>query len=320
MAKSKLGLQKEVSKIFTGIQIPKKDAAGPDAHSTLPNSPIIPPAQVAPAAIPAAVTPPAPVIPPAPVVSAPAPAAPAPAKYVSPKPPVVAPKLFTIPEPATQSAPHISKQTVYEPPKPRQTTYEPPAPSPGLSPVPFAPPAPVSEKQFRPELVVKQPRELPFLKIWEQVKAKLLTPKRGTSPARQKMMILVMPVLMVVLLLVVVRTIKKPAGTAAKPSKNASAAAAFSGKINWELPAVIPGNLRNPMVFGSAATSQNKETATSRPVVKGIVYSADNPCAVVGDRIVSVGDTVGDAKVVKINPDSVEFTMGDKTWTQKVER
>jgi hypothetical protein len=55
-------------------------------------------------------------------------------------------------------------------------------------------------------------------------------------------------------------------------------------------------------------------------VVKGIVYSEDNPCAVVGDRIVSAGDTVGGATVVKINPDSVEFTMGDKNWTQKVER
>jgi septal ring-binding cell division protein DamX len=166
---------------------------------------------------------------------------------------------------------------------------------------------------------VKQPRELPFLKIWEQVKAKLLTPKRGASTARRKMMILVMPVLVVVLLLVVVNAIKKPASTKANPSKKASAAVAFNGKINWELPAVIPDNLRNPMAFGAVATGQNKET-TSRPVVKGIVYSTDNPCAVVGDRIVSAGDTVGDAKVVKINPDSVEFAMGDKTWTQKVER
>ncbi len=316
MAKSKLGLQKEVSKIFTGIQIPKKDAADADVRSALPNSPIIPPAQVAPSAIPASVTPPAPVIPPAPVVSAPAPAAPAPAKYVSPKPPVATPRLFTIPEPVTQSAPNVPKQTIYEPPKPRQTTYEPPAPSP----VPSTAPAAGAEKQLKPEVVVKQPKELPFLKIWEQVKTKLLTPKRGTSQTKQKIMILAMPVLIVVLLLVVVNAVKKPAGTAAKPSKNATAAVVSSGKINWEMPAVIPDNLRNPMAFGAAPTAQNKEAVASKPIVKGIVYSADNPCAVVGDRIVSAGDTVGDAKVVKINPDSVEFAMGDKTWTQKVER
>jgi hypothetical protein len=185
--------------------------------------------------------------------------------------------------------------------------------------VPSAAPAPVSEKQFRPELLVKQPRELPFLKIWEQVKAKLLTPRRGTSPAKQKMMILALPVLMVVLLLVVVHAIKKPAGTAAKASQKASAVGAFSAKISWELPAVIPDNLRDPMVFGSVPTAQNREAA-NKPVVKGIVYSADNPCAVVGDRIVSAGDTVGDVKIVKINPNSVEFAMGDKNWTQEVER
>ncbi len=57
MAKSKLGLQKEVSKIFTGIQIPEKNAAGPDARSTAPASPITPHAQVAPAVTPASYAP-----------------------------------------------------------------------------------------------------------------------------------------------------------------------------------------------------------------------------------------------------------------------
>jgi len=305
MAKSKLGLQKEVSKIFTGIQIPRKGASDTDVRSVAPAAPIAP-------------TPAAPASPvPAPVASAPAPVAPAPAKYIAPRPAAAAPRPFTIPEPLTQSTPQASKQTVYGPPKPRQATYEPPAPSPKPSPAPFTAPAPVSAKQSRPEPVARQHREMPFLKIWNQVKAKLLTPKRGTSSAKHKMVILVAPVLLVVFILVVTQAIKKPAGTTAKPSNKASAAVAFNGKINWELPAVIPDNLRNPMVFG--ATGQGKET-TSGPVVKGIVYSEDNPCAVVGDRIVSAGDTVGGATIVKINPDSVEFTMGDKNWTQKVER
>jgi hypothetical protein len=160
---------------------------------------------------------------------------------------------------------------------------------------------------------------MPFLKIWEQVKAKLLTPKRGVSPTKHKVMVLAAPVLLVVFILVITQAIKKPPSTTVKPSNKASAAVAFSGKINWELPAVIPDNLRDPMAFG--ATGQGKETTGGPgPVVKGIVYSEDNPCAVVGDRIVSAGDTVGGATIVKINPDSVEFTMGDKNWTQKVER
>ena len=71
------------------------------------------------------------------------------------------------------------------------------------------------------------------------------------------------------------------------------------------------------LVFGSV--TQTKENS-GKPIVKGIVFSEDNPCAVVGDRIVSVGDVVQEATVVKINSDSVEFAKGDETWVQKVER
>ena len=302
MRKGKLGLQKEISKIFTGIQIPRKGASDTDVRFVAPAAPIMPApdAPIAPA-LPVSV----------PVASAPAPVAPAPAKYISPKPAVAAPKPFTIPEPTTQSTPQVSKQTVYEPPKPRQATYESPAPSS----MPVSP-ASAYEKQSGPEPVLRQHREPPFLKIWNQVKAKLLNTKPGARPARQKVMILVAPVLMVVFLLVVTNAIKKPLSITANPSTKASAAVASNGKINWELPAVIPDNLRDPMLL--VTTGQGKGT-TNGPVVKGIVYSEDKACAVVGGRIVSAGDTVGDATIVKINPDSVEFTMGDKNWTQKVE-
>jgi hypothetical protein len=328
MAKSKLGLQKEVSKIFTGIQIPKKDAAGSDARSTSPTSPKTPPAQVTPAAIPAPVTPPVSVIPPTPVtppapvahvitspvpepvVTASAPVVPAhvaaPAKTAPPKP-VVSPKPFTIPEPPAQTASQQPRQVVYEPPKPRQMA----APAPSQSSAPA--------KQSKPEIIVKQQKESPLLKIIDNVKAKLFTSKRGAPSGRQKIMILLSPVLVIALLLAVVNAVKTTPKTSAKPSKKAAAAAvAFDGKINWQVPQPIPANLRNPMVFGAVSTT-GKETAEG-PVVKGIVYSEDNPCAVVGDRIVSAGDTVAGATVVKINPDSVDFAMGDKKWTQKVER
>ena len=233
MHKDKLELQKDVSKILAGVQIPGKDASDTGVRSAVP------------------------------VVT------PAPAKYT--------------------------------------------APGPAAAPVS---PASADEKQSRPEPVLRQHRESPFLKIWEQVKAKLLNHKQGGSSTRQKVMILVAPVLLVVFLLVAVQTVKKLPSTTAKPLKKASAAVAFNGKINWELPAVIPDNLRDPMVFGS--TGQGKGT-TNGPVVKGIVYSEDKSCAIVGNRVVSAGDIVEGATIVKINPDSVEFTKGDKNWTQKVE-
>jgi len=313
MAKSKLGLQKEVSKIFTGIQIPRKNAAGPDARSTAPASPITPHAQLAPAATPAPVATSTTVIP---AVTAPASAVPAPvatpAKAVTPKPAVVSPKPFTIPEPPTQATSQPTRQVVYEPPKPRQTTFGPSAP-PSL---PVSTPA----KQSKSEFIIKQPKDSPLLKIIEKVKAKLLTSKQGAASGRQKMTLLLSPVLAIVLLLVVVNAVKNSPKTSVNPSNKTTAAVAtsFDSKINWEIPQPIHANLRNPMVFG--AISATGSGTAGGPAVKGIVYSEDKPSAIIGDRIVSAGDTVAGATIVKINSDSVDFAMGDKKWTQKVER
>jgi hypothetical protein len=321
MAKNKLGLQKEVSKIFTGIHIPRKDAAGPNASSTSPVSPVTPHTQAASAVTSGPVTPAAQVIPSVlvatsatvPAVTAPVSAVPAPVatpeKTVTPKPAVVPPKPFTIPEPPSQAPPQPTRQVVYEPPKPRQTISAPAS-------LPVSTPA----KQSKSELVIKQLKDSPLLKIIDKVKAKLLTSKAGAASGRQKMMILLSPVLAIVLLFVVVNAVKTPNGTSVAPSNkaNAAAAAVSGSKINWEIPQPIPANLRNPMVFGAASAS-GSGTAEG-PAVKGIVYSADKPSAIIGDRIVSVGDTVAGATIVKINSDSVDFAAGDKKWTQKVER
>jgi hypothetical protein len=55
-------------------------------------------------------------------------------------------------------------------------------------------------------------------------------------------------------------------------------------------------------------------------VVKSIVYSSENPSAVIGTEIVHVGDEILGATILKINKDNVELQRGDKIWTQKVQR
>ena len=328
MRKGKLGLQKEVSKIFTGIQIPKKDGVASEARSTMPTKPAPSVVQHTYVAPPASVTPSVPVdqppVPPVLTQAAPAPAsvaetpAAAPAKPVPPKPAAVTPKPFMIPEPtashderSSKSGPAHSavqqpRQVVYEPPKPRQT-YEPPAP-------PASTPA---SRQSKPELVIRQPKDSPLFKIIENVKGKLLS---GAKSGKQKAMLLIIPVLAIILLLAVFNAVKKTHRTAVAPAKKAGAAIASDSRVNWELPPVIPSNLRDPMLFGTISVTTAGKDSAQGPLVKGIVYSDDNPCAVVGDRIVSAGDVVAGAKVEKINRDSVEFSMGDKKWTQKVER
>jgi len=276
MHKGKVGLQKEISKIFTGLQVPKRDALESDTH----------------------------------------PAAPAPAKYIPPKT-VASPasRPFTIPEPPAASVSNPPQHTV---PAPKQAIYEPPAPA------VIPPPAP--DRRPKPEPLSRASRQSPLLKIWEQVKGKLLSSKPGANQNRQKIMIVAIPVLAVVLFVVLTQVLRKPAPKAGPTANKSASAAAFNGKIDWVMPPLYPENQRDPMKFGisftqaqAQAQAQEQETAP-RPVVKGIVYSEDNPCAVVGDRIVSAGDEVDGATVVKINPDSVEFAAGDKKWTQKVER
>jgi sRNA-binding protein len=117
---------------------------------------------------------------------------------------------------------------------------------------------------------------------------------------------------------VFIKVFRTPANKGTEPQgseqKNASAA---SNKVNWQMPEPYPTTLRDPMQFGSITTNGPE---TGKITVKGIVYSKDNPSAVIADRIVHEGDKVLDATVIKINKDSVEFEMNNERWTQKVQQ
>jgi len=68
---------------------------------------------------------------------------------------------------------------------------------------------------------------------------------------------------------------------------------------------------------GSSIAGEDK---SGNVIIKGIIYSEDKPAVLIDDRIMRQGDTVGRATIVKINKDSVEFKMDDKTWTQQVQQ
>lgn len=70
-----------------------------------------------------------------------------------------------------------------------------------------------------------------------------------------------------------------------------------------------------------AAEPQDAEPANKPEVVavKGILYSRDNPSAIVGDRIVHVGDLVLDATVVAITRDRVVFEKPGQKWDRRVQ-
>ncbi|KPJ66766.1 MAG: hypothetical protein AMJ43_07105 [Coxiella sp. DG_40] len=217
-----------------------------------------------------------------------------------------------------------------EPPRPEYVPPQPTAPS-HMAPETTKPetrqPVQAPPKTSPSKLKVKQPkaedfsktqRQIPWQQTWQKITDKLFTPKPGVSTSRQKTTAILVPVLFIVLLFAFIKVFRTPAGKGTEPQgleqKNASAA---SNKINWQIPEPYPTTLRDPMQFGSITTNRPE---TGKIIVKGIVYSKDNPSAVIADRIVHEGDKVLDATVIKINKDSVEFEMNNERWTQKVQQ
>jgi hypothetical protein len=196
------------------------------------------------------------------------------------------------------------------------TPTKPKAPEPVKPPAQPAQPAP-------PKITRRVTAKKPAAKVagqrpWERITSKLLTPKAGVSAGRQKTMVILIPVLFVVMIFVFTRVFSTPSRVAAQPVGTGPTGTVASSKgIDWQIPELYPTGLRDPMQIGSTGTVEVK---TSELVVKGIVYSEDNPSAVVGNEIVHEGGEVMGARVVKINSDSVVFEMEGKEWTQKVER
>ena len=154
---------------------------------------------------------------------------------------------------------------------------------------------------------------------------KLLKPEEGVSTAKQKVMLLLVPVLFVALIFVLLPLFKGPSHRRPGAGNgSADSAARLGGEIDWEAPAPYPAGLRDPMQPGSTTTSANGTKKAGpgigvRLIVKGIVYSKENPAAVIGTQLVHEGDVISNATVVKINRDNVEFKMNGKRWMQRVE-
>jgi hypothetical protein len=109
------------------------------------------------------------------------------------------------------------------------------------------------------------------------------------------------------------------------------AAAESRVRIDWVAPPPYPDTLRDPMQIGSASKagssgsgngSGSSSATGGNLLVKSIVYVRDNPkdsTAMVNGQILHEGQGINETKIVKISPDSVEFTASGKSWKQQVE-
>jgi hypothetical protein len=191
----------------------------------------------------------------------------------------------------------------------------------------------------RPQLEepLKQPEDEPFFEaanvgLWQQIKNKLLTPKPGVSPAKQKALVIMVPILAIIMIFVLRQVLSKsPRKTKGAGMDDAPVVVANAGaghEIDWKIPEPITIIARDPIILPDESNTQNPEQGEPNEttgrfiagiiIVRDIVYSNDKPSAVIGSKIVYVGDVINGVTVVKIDRDSVEFEKNGDRWEQKV--
>jgi hypothetical protein len=136
-------------------------------------------------------------------------------------------------------------------------------------------------------------------------------------------MVVMMPLLFIVLIFMLSRggVFGTSAGRTEASTEDTAPGVVTAGantKIDWEIPAPYPTTLRDPMRLVPVEIPQTEISKTLKLIVKGILYSEDNPSAVIGNQIVHEGETIRGVSVIKISQDSVEFEMNGKRWTQKI--
>lgn len=161
--------------------------------------------------------------------------------------------------------------------------------------------------------------------FWHRIEKKLFTPKPGVSATRQKAMVIMVPLLLIALIFVfrqVFGTTVRKTEASVEDNISSVATADLNTNIDWEIPALYPTTLRDPMQLGQVTTAQTEtETRTSlKLIVRGILYAEDNASAAIGNQIVHEGEKIRGVTVVKISKDNVELEMNGKRWTQKVQR
>jgi len=217
-------------------------------------------------------------------------------------------------EPADYGPPsHLSGKTV-EAPQPRKSP-------------PKAPPTEKPKADEKKAAKVQMPVEIKpagpsaLEQVVQRIKDKLFAPKPGVSPARQKAMVVLVPVMFIGMALAFYKVLGGGPGETTEPKifKPSNVAAAATSTIDWQIPEAYPTTLRDPMQFVSVATPTVTPDEPEKITIKGILYSEENPSVIIGIEILHEGDKVSGATIVKINEDSVEFEMNGKRWTQKVQ-
>jgi len=228
-----------------------------------------------------------------------------------------------------QSSSSNSGRTGYVPPRssiptapPQQAETHPAAPKPQMdtTPVSQKPTQPVKEqnvvKEFKKEY--KPKKELPLKQTWAQIKSRFFESGDSEGPAREKVMVVLIPVLVIAMIFMMMRAFSTPESNAAVTIAPSAKETADTGipKKDWQIPDLYPSTIRDPMQIAQASIEKIK---TGDVVVTGILYSEDKASAVINGSIVCEGEEIFGITVIRIDSRNVTFQKGDKTWTQRVQ-
>lgn len=160
-----------------------------------------------------------------------------------------------------------------------------------------------------------------------QVKKTLFGSNKGPLDARQKKMAGLVGVLCVVfggVMFFSLGGVGQSKAAAAEATEETVVQSQGTKKTvqDWTSPKPLPADLRDATSIDSRQTDSTGDTSadSGELVVKGIVFSRNKPSAIINSEILTEGQTINGATILKITKDAVEFKSNDKQWTQQVQR
>ena len=160
-----------------------------------------------------------------------------------------------------------------------------------------------------------------------KIKYKLFNEQSGESNAKQKAMIVMIPILFVIMIFMFRQVFSKtPRNTrgATKDNNSVVVNKDSENEIVWNIPEPLPGTMRDPIRYEpnkSANTGQGEVLNVSKTGItelRSILFSDDKPSVFIGDKLVYLNQTINGFTLVEIHKDFVVFEKNGKRWTQKV--
>ncbi len=162
-----------------------------------------------------------------------------------------------------------------------------------------------------------------LLAVWDKIMAVIAPPSDDPEVARQRKMTSLVGFLGVVFACVLFFVLREPRDSRAGEFGNQLAGSVKSKQIEWVKPEPWPEDLRNPMTLDKRVmVDEQSDPFVNQDmfVITGIVQSTSGNHAIISNKILGEGDEINGAKVIKINPDSVEFETSEHRWTQPLRR